>query len=149
MPQRRTDNANKKISVMAWIEDACGSVVFVRQAKGSRSWTLPGGKVKTGEALVNALRREVREEIGAQIAVASLIDILDRPAAGSLTILYRVRLKPGPLKARLPEIEKVEIRRSLPKSSTQTASYFWKRAQQCFEPLAHFAYPTVGTKRHA
>lgn len=132
---------------MAWIEDAYGGVVFVRQSKGSRSWTLPGGKVKTGEALVNALRREVREEIGAQIAIAAPIDILDRPAAGSLTILYRVLLKPGSLKACLPEIEKVEIRRALPKTSTQTASYFWKRAQHSFEPLSSFAYPTARIKR--
>jgi 8-oxo-dGTP pyrophosphatase MutT (NUDIX family) len=54
----------KRLSVMAWIEDAYGAVVLVKQAKGSRRWSLPGGKVNTGEALINALRREVREEIG-------------------------------------------------------------------------------------
>jgi ADP-ribose pyrophosphatase YjhB (NUDIX family) len=141
MPQRQTIKITKKISVMAWIEDAYGKVVFVRQSKGSKSWTFPGGKVKTGEALVNALRREVREEIGAQIAVASPIDIFDRPAAGSLTVLYRVLLKPGPIKARPPEIEKIDISRTLPKGSTATATYFWKRAQTCFQPFSNFSYP--------
>ena len=149
MPTRRTTTAkaSKRISVMAWIEDAFGGVIFVRQAKGSRSWTLPGGKVKTGEALVNALRREVREEIGMQISTASPLDILDRPESGSLTILYRVLLKPGTMKPRPPEIEKIGIRRRLPKDTSETAAYFWRRAQHCFEPFALFVHPARGTRR--
>ena len=74
-----TKRDGKRLSVMAWIEDAYGAVVLVKQAKGSRRWSLPGGKVNAGEALINALRREVREEIGMQIATAAPIDILDRP----------------------------------------------------------------------
>jgi ADP-ribose pyrophosphatase YjhB (NUDIX family) len=147
MPVRSAVKSFKRISVMAWIEDAYGGVIFVRQAKGSRSWTLPGGKVKTGEALVNALRREVREEIGMQIATASPLDILDRPEAGSLTILYRVLLKPGTMKPRPPEIEKIGIRRRLPKGSSETATYFWKRAQHCFEPFSLFSYPPGNRRR--
>jgi ADP-ribose pyrophosphatase YjhB (NUDIX family) len=132
---------------MAWIEDACGGVLFVRQAKGSRSWTLPGGKVKTGEALVNALRREVREETGAQIASAAPLDILDRPESASITILYRVLLKPGPVKPRPPEIEKIGIRRRLPKGSSAAATHFWKRVRQNSLPLAHFAFPPGRPRR--
>lgn len=147
MAVSRTVKSSKRLSVMAWIEDAFGGVIFVRQAKGSRSWTLPGGKVKTGEALVNALRREVREEIGGQIATAAPLDILDRPESGAITILYRVLLKPGPLKPRPPEIEKIGIRRRLPKGSSETATYFWKRAQQSFLPFAHFAFPPGRPRR--
>lgn len=132
---------------MAWIEDAFGGVVLVKQAKGSRRWTLPGGKVKTGEALINALRREVREEIGMQIATAAPLDLLDRPRSASVTILYRVLLKPGVMKARPREIEKIGIRRRLPKDTSETAAYFWKRAQHCFEPFALFVHPVRGTRR--
>lgn len=138
----------KRLSVMAWIEDAFGGVVFVRQARDGRRWTLPGGKVKTGEGLINALRREVREEIGVDIAAAAPIDILDRPRSGSVTILYRVLLKPGEMKPRPREIEKIGIRRRLPETSTETAKFFWRRAQHSFEPLSLFAQ-TWGTRRRS
>ena len=138
----------KRLSVMAWIEDAFGAVVFVRQARDGRRWTLPGGKVKTGEALISALRREVREEIGVEIAAAAPLDILDRPRSGAVTILYRVLLKPGVMKPRPREIEKIGIRRRLPEGSTETAKYFWQRAQHSFEPLALFTQ-TRGTGRRS
>lgn len=131
---------------MAWIEDAFGSVVLVKQAKGAKRWTLPGGKVKTGEALINALRREVREEIGVDIATAAPLDLLDRPRAGSVTILYRVLLKPGTFKPRPREIEKITVRRRLPAGASATAAYFWRRAQHCFEPFALFSHPAKGRK---
>ncbi len=132
---------------MAWIEDAYGGVVLVRQSKGSRQWTLPGGKVKTGEALINALRREIREEIGAEIATAAPLDMLDRPRSGSLTMLYRVLLKPGVLHPGEPEIAKIGIRRKLPRGSSETAAYFWRRAQQSFEPFSMFSFPSPGRHR--
>jgi ADP-ribose pyrophosphatase YjhB (NUDIX family) len=146
MPSSST-KGTKRISVMAWIEDAYGGVVLVRQSKGSRQWTLPGGKVKTGEALINALRREIREEIGAEIATAAPLDMLDRPRSGSLTMLYRVLLKPGLLRPGEPEIDKIGIRRKLPQGSSETAAYFWRRAQHSFEPFAMFSFPTPGRRR--
>jgi ADP-ribose pyrophosphatase YjhB (NUDIX family) len=141
------NKGTKRLSVMAWIEDAYGGVVLVRQSKGSRQWTLPGGKVKTGEALINALRREILEEIGAEIATAAPLDMLDRPRSGSLTVLYRVLLKPGVLRPGEPEIAKIGVRRKLPRGSSETAAYFWRRAQLSFEPFAMFSFPAPGRRR--
>ena len=149
MPSTAASKSGKRLSVMAWIEDAFGGVILVKQAKGSRRWTLPGGKVKPGEALINALRREVREEIGMQIATAAPLDILDRPRSASITILYRVLLKPGEMKPRPREIEKISIRRTLPKDCSETAAYFWRRAQRSFEPLTLFAHPASASRRRA
>ena len=148
MATTSASNTGKRLSVMAWIEDAYCAFILVKQAKGSRRWSLPGGKVHTGEALINALRREVREEIGMQIATAAPIDLLDRPRSASVTILYRVLLKPGVMKPRAGEIDKIAIRRRLPKEASEAAVYFWRRAQHSFEPLSLLIHPAGTKSRH-
>src|ERR1700745_2887901 len=65
IPRASRLRPTKEVSVMAWIEDAACSVLLRRKAAGFKLWTLPGGKVKKGESLVKALKREVREETGA------------------------------------------------------------------------------------
>ena len=45
-------------------------------AKGT--WSLAGGAVELGEKLIDALKREIREEIGIEIQVGGLIRVLDR-----------------------------------------------------------------------
>ena len=61
---------------MAWIEDAEQRVLLVRQAVGLRLWTLPGGKVKRGESLVKAIKRELYEETGLRAQIGSLLGVL-------------------------------------------------------------------------
>jgi len=45
-------------------------------AKGT--WSLPGGAVELGEKVIDALKREIREEIGIEIEVVGLVRVLDR-----------------------------------------------------------------------
>jgi 8-oxo-dGTP pyrophosphatase MutT (NUDIX family) len=47
-----------------------GEILLVRHTYGTRrsEWDLPGGGVKRGEEPVEAARREVREELGVEIA---------------------------------------------------------------------------------
>ncbi|MBR5184517.1 MAG: (deoxy)nucleoside triphosphate pyrophosphohydrolase [Bacteroidales bacterium] len=40
-------------------------------------WEFPGGKTETGESLEDALKREIREELGAEIEVGELLDIVE------------------------------------------------------------------------
>ena len=54
-------------------------------AKNERGlWEFPGGAVEFGERLVDALRREIHEEYGIEIAVGELLDVADHilPAEG-------------------------------------------------------------------
>jgi ADP-ribose pyrophosphatase YjhB (NUDIX family) len=83
----------KEVSVMAWIEEPVNGVLLVRQAAGLKLWTLPGGKVKRGESLLRALKREVREETGLRVQVGSLLGVFDRRDKDAITFTIRARTK--------------------------------------------------------
>jgi 8-oxo-dGTP diphosphatase len=57
-----------------------GKAVIVRRAHEPRKgeWSLPGGRVDLGESLVDATRREMREETGLDVAVGEMIEVFDR-----------------------------------------------------------------------
>jgi ADP-ribose pyrophosphatase YjhB (NUDIX family) len=46
-------------------------------------WSIPGGRVEPGETLVGALRREIQEECGLDVAVGDLAIVLDRISRNS------------------------------------------------------------------
>jgi ADP-ribose pyrophosphatase YjhB (NUDIX family) len=117
----------KEVSVMAWIEDTTSGVLLVRQATGLKLWTLPGGKVKKGESLGRALKREVREETGLRIEIGSLLGVLDRHDKDAITLLFAAVFNPGPRKAKQKqnEIKKVSFKTSLPNKASPSAKYFW------------------------
>ena len=78
---------------MAWIENQFGDVLLLKQTRGNKLWTLPGGKVRQRESLTEALRREVEEEIGLQIQRIALAGLFDRPQKAVITFLYTARIK--------------------------------------------------------
>ena len=53
-----------------------GSVLLVKEAHddGTPFWTLPGGGLEYGESHVDALRRELREELDCEVRVNERID---------------------------------------------------------------------------
>ena len=55
------------------IED--GRLLMVERANppGQGLWAVPGGRVNPGETLVEAVRREVREETGLEVAVDDVV----------------------------------------------------------------------------
>lgn len=130
------ERPGKDLSVLAWIEDAFGHVLMVKQTRGKKSWSFPGGKVSRFESLTAALQREIKEETGLTVEVAAPVDIYDRSSKASVAILFRVLLKKGRPKAPHGEISKIQFKRVLPPNVTPSARYFWHRAQSSFNPLS-------------
>ena len=57
-----------------------GRVVIVKRAHEPRKgeWSLPGGTVELGETLVEAARREIKEETGLDVEVGEVLEVFDR-----------------------------------------------------------------------
>ena len=145
----------KEVSVMGWIEDPENRVLLVRQAAGLKLWTLPGGKVKKGESLVRALKREIREETGLRIEVGSLLGVLDRRDKDAITLLFAAVTRPRSrkVKQKQNEIKNVVFQASLPNKASPSAKYFWsarkgpvKKAPK-IRAVTH-QFPTTATREY-
>lgn len=64
------------VGVVVW---RAGRVLLVRRAKPPRAgqWSLPGGAQELGETVVEAARREVREEVGLELERVELLTVVD------------------------------------------------------------------------
>jgi 8-oxo-dGTP diphosphatase len=58
------------VAVSALVRNKAGKVLLMRHPV--RGWEFPGGQVEPGEDLIAALKREVKEETGIEIAVKRL-----------------------------------------------------------------------------
>src|SRR5687767_15903943 len=57
-----------------------GRALIVKRAHEPRKgeWSLPGGLVELGETLVEATRREIKEETGLVVDVGDVVEVFDR-----------------------------------------------------------------------
>jgi mutator protein MutT len=68
------------IEVVAAVIEKDGKLLITRRRQGthlSGLWEFPGGKPEPGEALEEALRREIREELDASVSVGEHIETVD------------------------------------------------------------------------
>lgn len=88
-----------------------GKVLLIQRARGTLAgtWSLPGGRVEHGERLVEAAAREVREEVGLDIAIGPLAGyaevIGDGPAGPHFVVLaFAARWRGGEPVATVEEV---------------------------------------------
>lgn len=70
--------SNFNVIVCALLRDDQGRVLLTRrkpEKKLGGLWEFPGGKLEYGEELIAALTREIREELGVEIAVTRLLHV--------------------------------------------------------------------------
>ncbi|HEY9289393.1 MAG TPA: NUDIX hydrolase [Candidatus Dormibacteraeota bacterium] len=77
------------LGVAAVIFDAEGRVLLVHQSYGRRGWDLPGGGREARESLEQALRRELREEIGVELVSADLCGVYYEPGVDQHHFAFR------------------------------------------------------------
>jgi 8-oxo-dGTP pyrophosphatase MutT (NUDIX family) len=58
----------RTFGVTCIIRDADGRVLMVRHTYGKRAWSFPGGGTKRNETSEATVRREIREEVGIELA---------------------------------------------------------------------------------
>ena len=68
-----------------------GKILLIRRghAPSLGLWSLPGGRVESGETDADAVRREVAEETGLDVEVGPLAGEVVRPGVGD--VVYRIR----------------------------------------------------------
>lgn len=69
----------KRIEVVAAVIVRDGEVLATRRGYGEWQgwWEFPGGKMEAGESPQDALRREIREELDAEIEVGRLLETVE------------------------------------------------------------------------
>ena len=91
------------LAVGAIVFDAAGRVLLVERGNppGAGLWSVPGGKLETGETLAQAVAREVREETGLVVEVGALACVVERitDAYHFVILDYHARVIGGELAA--------------------------------------------------
>jgi 8-oxo-dGTP diphosphatase len=91
----------RKLVVAALVRDADGRVLLTQRRADQPMpllWELPGGKVEEGESPVEALGREIAEELGCPAEVGRIDDVLFHryPEFDLVMLVYPCRLSGAP-----------------------------------------------------
>ncbi len=76
------------VAVGALVTDDDSNILLARHPE--RGWEIPGGYVHSGEDLITALKREIKEETGVDVSVGALVGIHQNIQAESTQVPTKV-----------------------------------------------------------
>ena len=91
-----TDTPRHSVSVAAAIFDESGENVLLIKRRDNGNWEPPGGVLELDETIEDGLRREVREETGAEIEVGPLTGVYKNMHRGIVALVFRCQLTSDP-----------------------------------------------------
>lgn len=91
-----TETPRHSVSVAAAIFDEARQQVLLIQRRDNERWEPPGGVLELGESIEDGLRREVREETGAEVHVGPLTGVYKNLPRGIVALVFRCELTSAP-----------------------------------------------------
>jgi 8-oxo-dGTP diphosphatase len=90
-----TDRGNQPEVAVGAVCIRAGRLLLVRRGRGVAvgRWSLPGGRLRFGEDLAAAVRRELLEETGLEVAVGPLVGIAERVGEGRHYVILDFRVE--------------------------------------------------------
>jgi ADP-ribose pyrophosphatase YjhB (NUDIX family) len=82
------------VTVSAVVIDDGGRVMLLNhEFRAGSGWGIPGGFIEAGEQPLDALRREMREEVGVELDTVELLSVCTLKHTQQVEIHYRCRLR--------------------------------------------------------
>lgn len=100
------------VSVAGVVLDAAGRALVIRR-RDNGHWEPPGGILEPAESIPDGVRREIREEIGLDVAPERLTGIYQNLTLGVVALVFRCRLLGG-----------------TPRTSAETTDWRWVGADE-------------------
>lgn len=95
MPEHATGSACFRVAVSALIFHKGRVLLALRH--DIDWWNLPGGGMEIGETVVEALQREVYEEVGLEVEVGQLTGVYSKPQKQEVVLAFRCTATGGTL----------------------------------------------------
>lgn len=102
-----TETPRHSVSVAAAIFDESGENVLLIKRRDNGHWEPPGGVLELDETIEDGLRREVREETGAEVEIGPLTGVYKNMNAGIVALVFRCKVS-SPALASSPEAASVD-----------------------------------------
>lgn len=104
----RVTHARFTVTAGAIIFNDAGKVLLLKHRfRAGSGWGLPGGFLEAGEQPLEALKRELREEIGVEVETAEIFTARSFRKPRQVEVLFRCRIT-GAAKPRTMEVERAQ-----------------------------------------